>query len=196
MKELEVNKVVISKQTENSENYQKFIKIVNENKIKVLVVEQGDRLKVEKDLYFDILWPNEQRLIGDKELNNNSIVCNFHYKNFSMLFTGDIEEIAEKQILHEYKKNLNILNATILKVAHHGSKTSSSKEFLDAVKPKIALIGVGKNNNFGHPSSSVLQSLKDNGIQFYRTDESGEISICLNREGEINEITKYINENS
>lgn len=75
-----------------------------------------------------------------------------------MLFTGDIEEIAEKQILEEYK-NLNILKSTILKVGHHGSKTSSSQSFLEAVKPKIALIGVGENNTFGHPNDVVIERL-------------------------------------
>ena len=60
-----------------------------------------------------------------------------YYKDFSILFTGDIEEVAEKQILQEYKKNLNILNSNILKVAHHGSKTSSTQEFIYVVKPKM-----------------------------------------------------------
>lgn len=80
------------------------------------------------------------------------------YKNFSILFTGDIEEIAEKQILEEYK-NSNILRSEILKVAHHGSKTSSTQSFLEKVKPKIALIGVGKDNTFGHPNEGVLERL-------------------------------------
>lgn len=80
------------------------------------------------------------------------------YKNFSILFTGDIEEIAEKQILEEYK-NSNILKSEILKVAHHGSKTSSMQSFLENVKPKIALIGVGKDNTFGHPNDEVLERL-------------------------------------
>ena len=76
-----------------------------------------------------------------------------------MIFTGDIEEIAEKQILKEYKNNLQILKSNVLKVAHHGSKTSSSEEFIEAVKPKIALIGVGENNTFGHPNDNVLNRL-------------------------------------
>lgn len=80
------------------------------------------------------------------------------YKNFSILFTGDIEEIAEKQILEEYK-NSNILKSEIVKVAHHGSKTSSMQSFLEKVKPKIALIGVGKDNTFGHPNDEVLERL-------------------------------------
>ena len=63
-----------------------------------------------------------------------------------MLLTGDIEAIAEKQILEEYKNNLQMLNSRILKVGHHGSKTSSIEEFIKAIKPKIALIGVGEKN--------------------------------------------------
>ena len=161
MKELKVGKVVISKQVEDSENNQKFKDIVKEKKIKVVVVNKGDRLKIEKNIYFEILWPNSSKLVSENFLNNNSIVCKFQYKNFSMLFTGDIEKIAEKQILQEYKKNLQVLNSTILKVAHHGSKTSSTQEFLDAIKPKLALIGVGKNNKFGHPNDEIIKRLEN-----------------------------------
>lgn len=82
------------------------------------------------------------------------------YQNVSMLLTGDIEEIAENAILKEYQ-NLGILQSTILKVAHHGSKTSSTEQFLEAVKPSIALIGVGENNTFGHPNEVVLRRLRD-----------------------------------
>lgn len=83
-----------------------------------------------------------------------------NYNDFSMLLTGDIEKIAEEQILDEYK-NINILKSTILKIAHHGSKTSSTQSFLERVKPRIALIGVGKNNTFGHPSDSVIKRLEN-----------------------------------
>ena len=77
-----------------------------------------------------------------------------------MLFTGDIEEIAEQQILREYRNCAQIFNSTILKVAHHGSKTSSTQEFLEIVKPKFAIIGVGKNNLFGHPNQEVIKRLE------------------------------------
>lgn len=160
MEELKVRQVIISKQGEDSENYKKFKEIVKKKNIKVIVVNQSDTLKIEKDLHFDILWPNNSKLIGENILNNNSIVCKLNYKNFSMLFTGDIEEVAEKQILEEYKNNLEILKSNLLKVAHHGSKTSSIQEFLEMIKPKITLIGVGKNNTFGHPNNEVLERLK------------------------------------
>ena len=140
----------------------------------------------------DILWPKDELQILENPINNNSIVSKLVYKNFSILFTGDIEEIAEKEILNTYKNNLDILNATILKVAHHGSKTSSSLEFLKEVKPKYALIGVGKNNKFGHPSSSVIQNLTENKVRIYRTDETGEITITVDKKGNIVAIKKYL----
>ena len=161
MEELKVGQVIISEQGEDSENYKRFKEIIKKKKIKVTIAGKGDRLQIEKYLYFDILWPNSSKLISENVLNNNSIVCKLHYKTFSMLFTGDIEEIAEKQILQEYKNNLDILNSTVLKIGHHGSKTSSAKEFLEAVNPQITLIGVGKNNKFGHPNDEVIKRLEN-----------------------------------
>lgn len=161
IEKLKVEQIIISKQGENSENYKKFKEIVKKKKIRVQIINKGDRLQIEKDLYFDILWPDNSKFISENVLNNNSIVCKLYYKDFSILFTGDIEEIAEKQILNEYENNMKILNSTILKVGHHGSKTSSTQDFVEEVKAKIALIGVGENNKFGHPNAEVIQRLKD-----------------------------------
>lgn len=187
MEELRVKKILISKQVEVSENYEKFKQIVKNRKLKVIVVGQGDKIKIEKDLYFEVLWPNKIKSVTENSLNNNSIVCKLNYNDFSMLFTGDIEKEAEEQILQEYKNNLNVLKSTALKVAHHGSKTSSTVEFVEAVKPKITLIGVGENNNFGHPSDEVLQRLKNLGTKIYRTDINGEISITIDDMGRVKE---------
>ena len=176
MSDLKVGKVIVSKQAEDSHNYQEFKKIVREKNIDVMVVKKGDVLKIEEDIKINILWPREEQ-IKQNVLNNNSIVAKFCYKNFSILFTGDIEEIAENEILKDYEKNENILKSDILKVAHHGSKTSSTKRFIEAVSPGVALIGVGKNNNFGHPSESILELLKSKSVKIYRTDENGEITI-------------------
>ena len=159
MQELNVKNVIIGKQFEDSENYQKFIEVVSEKKIKNYVVEAGKRINIEKNLYFDVLWPSSDNVVTENILNNNSLVCKLVYRNFSMLFTGDIEEVAEKDILEMYENNLNALKAIVLKVAHHGSKTSSVEEFIETVKPKIALIGVGKNNKFGHPNDAVLERI-------------------------------------
>ena len=98
--------------------------------------------------------------------------------------------IAEKEILKQYKDNSQLLNSTILKVAHHGSKTSSTKEFLETVKPKISLIGVGENNKFGHPNEDVIKRLDEINSKIYRTDKMGEISISVDKNGKIKIATK------
>lgn len=107
----------------------------------------------------EILWP-EEKLITSNILNNNSLVMKLNYNSFSMIFTGDIEKIAEEEIVNKYI-NQEKMNSKIIKIAHHGSKSSSIKEFLDLVKPQIALIGVGKNNNFGHPNEDVIKRLEE-----------------------------------
>ena len=183
LEELKVEKVCISKQEEDSENYQKFLNIVKEKNIQVLVVKIGDKIVLDNNLYFNVLWPKDKQ-IEENKLNNNAIVMKLNYNNFSMLFTGDIEKKAEKEILETYK-NSKILESDILKVAHHGSKTSTTDEFLNKVKPKIALIGVGKDNMFNHPSNTTIEKLEKMNIKIYRTDLNAEISICVNDKGQV-----------
>ena len=157
LEELNVKQVLIPKQVEYSENYNKFLDIVKKRNIKVKIVGEGNTINIDKNTYLDILWPEEKQ-ITDNVLNNNSLIVRLCYKNFKMLFTGDIEEIAEQRLLQKYE-NTEKLTADILKVAHHGSKSSSIAEFLEKVNPRIALIGVGKNNKFGHPNAGVLDRL-------------------------------------
>ena len=157
LEELNVKQVLIPKQVEYSENYNKFLDIVKKRNIKVKIVGEGNTINIDKNTYLDILWPEEKQ-IKDNVLNNNSLIVRLCYKNFKMLFTGDIEEIAEQRLLQKYE-NTEKLTADILKVAHHGSKSSSIAEFLEKVNPRIALIGVGKNNKFGHPNAGVLDRL-------------------------------------
>ena len=157
LEQLEVKQVIINKQIQDSDNYQKFINLVKEKKITVKLVKKGDRISIEKNIYFDILWPTDEQ-ITENLLNNNSIVCKLNYYNFSMLFTGDIEKIAEEKILQMV--NNKLLKSDILKVGHHGSKGSSIERFVEAVNPKIALIGVGENNKFGHPNNEVIKRLQ------------------------------------
>lgn len=191
MQEIKVNNIIIGKQYKSSENYEEFIKIVKEKKINVKIVEGGEKVSIEDNLYFDIIWPFSDNMISDNSINNNSLVCKLNYKNYSMLFTGDIEVIAEKAILKKYSKNLNILKSDILKVAHHGSKTSSITEFIEKIKPKYAIIGVGEDNKFGHPSDSTIQNLEKANIRIYRTDKMGEIEMKTNgKEIKINEFLK------
>lgn len=185
MESIKVKNIIIGEQYEASANYEKLKNIVNKRGIRVITVKAGNRLNIEKGLYLDILWPSSEEVINENVLNNNSIVCKLVYKEFSMLFTGDIEEIAEKAILRKYEDKLSILQANILKVAHHGSKTSSTINFLNTVKSKIALIGVGKDNNFGHPSGEVIDRLKGISARIYRTDEKGEINFYITQKEKI-----------
>ncbi len=159
MEELKVKNVIIPKQGKESTNYKKFLKLVKEKNIKVHISKLGDKVKIEKEINMEILWPGEE-LITSNILNNNSLVMKLNYNNFSMLFTGDIEKIAEEEMVKKYIRT-NKLKVKIIKIAHHGSKTSSIQEFLNLAKPQIALIGVGENNKFNHPNGEVLKRLED-----------------------------------
>ncbi|MBQ8094236.1 MAG: MBL fold metallo-hydrolase [Clostridia bacterium] len=116
------------------------------------------------------------KLYGDT--NDNSILLRIDYGTTSFLFTGDAEIPEEQEVL---SANPDALRADVLKVGHHGSSSSSSEVFLQAVHPKIALIGVGAGNTYGHPSSSVLKLLHDMDVELYRTDLHG--TIILHSDG-------------
>ena len=158
MEKMKIKNIIIGKQFETTENLQKFLSLVNKKKINLKIVQAGNKINIENKVYFNIIWPEPSKAITENSINNNALVCKMVCNDFSMLFTGDIEEQAEKELIAMYKST-NILESTVLKVAHHGSKSSSTEEFLDLVKPKIALIGVGKNNNYGHPNKDVLNRL-------------------------------------
>ena len=158
LEELKIGQIFISKQEETSDNYEEFLGEVKKKNLQVREVKAGDKITI-GDVTFHILWPIEKQ-IEENQLNNNAMVMKLQYKDFSMLFTGDIEEVAEKKMLNTYENDLDILKATVLKVAHHGSKSSSTEEFLKAVNSKVAIIGVGENNMFGHPSNAVLERLQ------------------------------------
>ena len=179
LQEMKVGKVIIGEQGAECEQYQQFLNIVQQKKISVVIAKKGDIIQIEKDVQLKVLFPDTE-LIRDNILNNNSLVFKVEYKDFKVLFTGDIEKIAEEKLLKMYKKDK--LNADILKIAHHGSKSSSTENFIEAVNPKIVLIGVGKNNKFGHPNSNVLNRLKSRGVKVYRTDLNGEINIEIKEE--------------
>lgn len=107
------------------------------------------------------------------DLNNGSVVLKIEDKDISFLFTGDIEKEAEQELLESGYD----ISADILKVAHHGSDTSSTEEFIDAVSPQYAVISVGNDNTYGHPDKSVLDRLDESGIQVLRTDQQGTVEI-------------------
>jgi len=181
LENMKVEQILLGIQSQESNQLKDFIDIANKKKVKIIILKVGDEIKIDKDIRIKVLFPIKNNLILENSLNNNSLVFKLKYNNFSMLFTGDIEEIAENELINLYKDNLK---STILKIAHHGSKSSSSKEFLKSVSPQIAVIGVGKKNKYGHPNEEVLLRLKNYGINIYRTDESGEIEIEVKENGE------------
>ncbi len=189
MENLKIKNIIISKQGEKSDNFIRFQELVKNKKVNVLVVKKGDRIQIDKYSYFEILFP-EKNLIQDNVLNNNSIVANFCSIGLKILFTGDVEEIAENRLCELYR-DTDKLKSTILKVAHHGSKTSSTAKFLELVTPKIALIGVGEGNKFGHPNNGVLDRIRDYTNKIYRTDKNGEIEIIYTK-GKIRILTKIV----
>lgn len=157
LENIKVKTLLISKQIEISNEYEKIIEIVKRKKVQVLIVKCEEQINIDKEVKLQILYPEETLKYSD--LNNNSIVVKLVYNNFSMLFTGDIEKEAESYLVNKYS-NTNTLKSTVIKIPHHGSKTSSTENFLKNVNPQIALIGVGKNNTFGHPNKEVLIRLK------------------------------------
>lgn len=134
----------------------------------------GDRIRY-GNLSFDVLWPSDSlrsQAGRPSDLNQLSVVVNLVYGEFSALFTGDLGEAGERALARDGL----LRQIDVLKVAHHGSKYSSSAEFLSAVRPKLAVISVGRNN-YGHPTSEALERLKAVGARIWRTDKQGELEM-------------------
>ncbi|MEK7616144.1 MAG: MBL fold metallo-hydrolase [Patescibacteria group bacterium] len=140
-------------------------------------VDRGYRMSIGDDLVFEVLNPAEQ-VRGQKlsKTNNGGIVMRMSYKQQTVLFMSDVEKTVEDRILMDYH-NVDI---DFLKVAHHGSKTSTSQAFLDATSPIAAFIQVGARNSYGHPTSQVIERLdKIPGLRYYRNDINGRIELTL-----------------
>lgn len=143
---------------------------------KIIVVKAGDRILL-GDVLINILFPAEN--MAGKETkntsNDTSIVSRLAFANISFLFTADIASKTEKELVNSYE--LAGIVSNVLKVAHHGSKYSTSDLFLENVKPEIAVISAGEKNTYGHPTPEVLQRLEKFGIKVFRTDKDGDVKI-------------------
>jgi competence protein ComEC len=122
-------------------------------------------------------------------VNNDSLVMRMQYGDSSVLLEGDAEAPSEREMLAHKR----ILPVTLLKVGHHGSRTSTTQEFLDAVAPKVAVMSVGKGNTFGHPRPEVIERIAEARIKLYRTDEFGLTTFLLGRDGKIRELVDASN---
>jgi len=155
--------------------YDKWVSILEKQKkmgAKIIIAEAGQELKA-GDVSIDTLYPFSS--LEGQELkasaNDTCVVSKVIFGKNSFLFTGDIDFAAEKKLVDGNSD----LQADVLKVAHHGSKYSTSDLFLGAVKPEIAVISVGAKNTFGHPTPEVLQRLEKFGIKMFRTDKDGDV---------------------
>ena len=146
---------------------------------KIIIAEAGQKIFWSENLknYIEILNPVEN-LEGKefKDSNNTSIITRLIFAENSFLFTGDAYQSAEKKLIEGKIE----LNSDVLKVGHHGSKTSTAEEFIKEVLPEIAVISVGRNNIYGHPSQETLDALGKYGISIFRTDLNGDIKIISN----------------
>lgn len=177
VEDLNIGEVFIGEQVEDTENYYNLMDICEEKGVKPTTIRGGNLIELENNLKLYILNPHKLLLGSRDDLNNNSVVALLKYNDKKILFTGDIEAEAENVILATYPN----LRADIIKIPHHGSRFSSTDQFLEQIDPQIAAIQVGKNL-FGHPHNEVLEKLNKNNSYVFRNDENGAIIITIDRE--------------
>lgn len=150
--------------------YQTLEKTIIEKKVPRILARRGMRIVLDEGVFLNILFPD--RDVSNVETNTASIVAELQYGNTNVLLTGDSPQVIEKYLVSLDGKTLH---SDVLKPGHHGSKTSSSPEFIGAVAPQYAVISAGKNNKYGHPHKETLDTLKQFGVSVLRTDRSGTI---------------------
>ncbi|MDI6717313.1 MAG: DNA internalization-related competence protein ComEC/Rec2 [Actinomycetota bacterium] len=165
--------IIYPKSISDSKGFLQIYRLARKKGINLLAIDEGDVLKLGEQLEIDTLFAS----IKDEEGggNDDSLVVMVKYGDFKALFTGDAEENIEKELVSGKKD----LDADVLKVGHHGSAISSTREFLHEVSPEISVISVGKDNKYGHPSKLTIGRLINAGSKVYRTDRDGDVTISL-----------------
>ena len=173
LKRYEVDFVLWTGVLRNTGEYEEWKRLIEEQDVKVKIAEIGQKI-ITPTAFFEVLHPFEN-LEGKevKNTNNSSIGLRLVFEDNSFLFTGDLYKSGEEKLLD---RGLYI-DSDVLKVCHHGSKTSTSEKFLEKVTPEIAVISVGEENHYGHPHPEVLEVLNKYGIKVLRTDRGGDIKI-------------------
>ncbi len=172
LRTFEVDTLVLSPKPGKSKYYKKLLKEAQQRNIPVVFRRRGQQLYVGNKCRVYILHPIERFLKGGfsgREVNNSSLVLKIIYGQSTFLLTGDLEMSAEEALV-SYD---GLLKAQVLKVGHHGSVTSTSQHFLDLVRPRYALVSVGKGNKYHHPGKNTIRRLRQNGIAVLRTDHFG-----------------------
>ena len=161
--------------------YDEWLKLIEENDILQTIAQAGQQIDLGGAAVISVLNPQKEPLQGTQsDIDNNSVVLRLSQRKVSFLLTGDIMREAEWELAGSRAR----LRSTVLKVAHHGSDTSSTAEFLAVVDPQTAVIQVGADNKFGHPDEAVLARLEEiiDPENIYRTDEHGTIEFITNGE--------------
>lgn len=174
---------------EMDEAYVELLKLAKEKQVEVSYMGAGDRMTVGKELVLSCLAP-EKGVIYDNK-NAASMVLQASYGEFDLLLTGDMEKEGEIRLLESDFWNresgesgeTGSVSVEVLKVAHHGSYTASSEEFITALQPRISVISCGKNNRYGHPHTETLETLYGANSRVYRTDESGCVTVKVGKDG-------------
>lgn len=159
--------IIMPKVEHTTKTYEDLLDAISQKGLRVTAPVPGMLLSV-GDAQCTVLAPNSKTY---DDLNNYSVVVRVTYGDTAFLLTGDAESLSEKEMM----KNGLPLKADVLKVGHHGSSSSSSAAFLRAVSPSVAVISVGKDNDYGHPSPQTVKRLKDVGSAVYQTCETGTI---------------------
>ena len=180
LKRYDVETVLESGVNHTIPEYAEWHEFLKEKNVKVIIAEAGQRIRLGSAAYLDVLTPFED-FIGKspKDIHDATIISKLSYGATTLLFTGDAERSLEYQLLYSGAD----IDADILKVGHHGSKTSSADGFLGAVSPEIAVISAGRKNRYGHPHQDVLDRLRNLGISIFRTDTDGDIEMVSDGNG-------------
>lgn len=168
IRQYEVGTLILPDKIHTTAVYEDMLEAAREKKLSVTLAEVGKNYKLGADAEFSIVAPVKD--YGDN-LNDWSVGVRVTYGDDSFLFCGDAETAAEEDML----KSGEVLEAEVLKVSHHGSSTSNTPAFLEAVHPAYGVISCGTDNSYGHPHSRVLDELEKQGAEIYRTDEQGTI---------------------
>lgn len=155
-----------------TDSYELFTERSQAEQAKNMIARQGMRIVLDKNVFLDILFPRED--MGEFETNDGSIVARLVYGDNEFLLTGDLPQNREMELVGRFG---SLLESDVLKLGHHGSKTSSSAYFLDQVKPKLGIISAGKDNRYGHPHQIVLERLTSKNISYLNTADMGTITL-------------------
>ena len=177
LKRYHVGMVIESEVNFSLPEYDEFNALIHQKKIQLVRAQAGQRLQLSKETSLDILTPmNDFTGKSPSNVHDSMVVSHLTHGSTTVLLMGDAERSVEYQLM---ASDTN-LHADILKVGHHGSMTSTSAEFLQAVQPKTAIISVGKKNRYGHPNQGIIDRLETFGAKVFRTDEDGYIQIVIN----------------